>query len=149
MTEMPDIATTSPAATPSRGDLDVLCAEPLLRAPLVDRLRQDGHTVRLHEGDGAPDRHWQPSSGVAVVVFPSSTIEAVRHGWMSFVKHTIDHLTMVLVACAANVSAPLLAAGGQQGGRDVGGAGHQDHREVVDRVLDEGHPPVAHRFDGR
>ena len=115
MTEMPDIATTSPAATPSRGDLDVLCAEPLLRAPLVDRLRQDGHTVRLHEGDGAPDRHWQPSSGVAVVVFPSSTIEAVRHGWMSFVKHTIDHLTMVLVACAANVSAPLLAAGGQHG----------------------------------
>jgi DNA-binding NarL/FixJ family response regulator len=116
MTEMPAIATNSPAANSSRGALDVLCAEPLLRTPLVDRLERDGHSVRLHDGEGAPDRHWQSASGLAVVVFPASAIEAVRHGWMSFVKHTVDHLSMVLVACAANVSAPLLAgAGGQHG----------------------------------
>jgi DNA-binding NarL/FixJ family response regulator len=116
MTEMSAIATTSPSASPSRGALDVLCAEPLLRAPLVDRLEGDGHSVRLHDAEGAPDRHWQPASGLAVVVFPASAIEAVRHGWMSFVKHAIDQLSMVLVASVANVSAPLLAGAGRQHG---------------------------------
>ena len=112
MTEMSPIATTTAAESGSRGPLDVLCAEPLLRAPLVDRLEQDGHLVRLHDGDGAPDHTWEPASGLAVVVFPPSTIDAVRQGWMSFVKHMVDRLSMVLVACAGNVSAPLLAGDG-------------------------------------
>lgn len=116
MTEMPAIATTTTSATSSRGALDVLCAEPLLRAPLVDRLETDGHPVRLHDGDGAPDGSWEPASGLAVVVFPPSTIDAVRHGWMSFVKHMVDHLSMVLVACAGTVSDSLLSGAGRSQG---------------------------------
>jgi DNA-binding CsgD family transcriptional regulator len=116
MTEMPAIATTTSAAASSLGALDVLCAEPLLRASLVDRLERDGHTVRLHEGERAPDGSWEPISGLAVVVFPPSTIDAVRHGWMSFVKHMVDRMSMVLVACAGHVSAPLLNDAGRSHG---------------------------------
>jgi DNA-binding CsgD family transcriptional regulator len=116
MTEMPAIATTTSAAASSIGALDVLCAEPLLRAPLVERLERDGHSVRLHDGDGAPDGSWEPASGLAVVVFPPSTIDAVRHGWMSFVKLMVDHLSMVLVACAGNVSGHLLSGAGRSHG---------------------------------
>jgi DNA-binding CsgD family transcriptional regulator len=116
MTEMPAIATTPAAATSSFSALDVLCAEPLLRAPLVDRLERDGHRARLHDADDAPDGTWEPASGLAVVVLPTSTIDTVRHGWMSFVKNVADHVSMVLVACVGNVSAPLLSGAGRDHG---------------------------------
>jgi len=112
MTEMPAISSNYASPDSERGALDVICAEPLLRAPLVDRLRSDGHSVRLHDGDGAPPAHWEPASSAAVVVFPASTIDAVRHGWLAFVKRMLDQAAMVLVASAANVSAPLLASTG-------------------------------------
>ena len=112
MTEMPAITPTNESPESGHGALDVVCAEPLLRAPLVDRLVRDGHIVRVHDGDGAPPPHWEPASAAAVVVFPASTIDAVRHGWLAFVKRMLDQASLVLVACAANVSAPLLAGNG-------------------------------------
>jgi len=112
MTEMPAISSNYASPESERGVLDVVCAEPLLRTPLADRLERDGHTVRLHEGDGAPPAHWKPVSSAAVVVFPASIIDAVRHDWLAFVKRMLDQAALVLVASAANVSAPLLAGTG-------------------------------------
>lgn len=115
MTEMPAISSNIESTDPGRGALDVACAEPLLRGPLVDRLEGDGHRVRLHEGDTAPPAHWEPSGPASVVVFPASTIDAVRNGWVAFVSRMLDSASLVLVACAANVSAPLLAGDGRVG----------------------------------
>lgn len=118
MTEMAAITQINESPESGRGALDVACAEPLLRGPLVDRLVRDGHRVRLHEGEGAPLAHWEPQSSVVVVVFPASTIDAVRYGWLAFVKRMLHRSSLVLVACAANVSAPLLAGTGR--GSDLG-----------------------------
>lgn len=113
MTEMPAISSKPESTDPGHGALDVACAEPLLRGPLVERLEQDGHRVRLHQGDAAPPADWEPSAPASVVVFPASTIDAVRNGWVGFVGRMLDHASLVLVACAANVSAPLLAGDGR------------------------------------
>jgi len=116
MTEMPAIGSNYASPESEREELDVVCAEPLLRAPLVDRLVRDGHRVRLHEGDGAPPADWEPESSAVVVVFPASTIDAVRYGWLAFVKRMLNRSSLVLVACAANVSAPLLGGTGPGSG---------------------------------
>lgn len=126
MTEMPSIATDPSAATSPGRALDVICAEPLLRAPLVERLERDGHSVRLHDGqhtafgDGSPDGGWTLQSPLrsplAVVVLPPSALEAVRGGWVTLVRQLLVEGPMVLVASAGNVSAPLLAGtGGEHG----------------------------------
>jgi DNA-binding CsgD family transcriptional regulator len=118
MTEMSAISSSPLSPEPSHGALDVVCAEPLLRAPLVACLERDGHDVTVHEGDLAPSGQWAPTAAAAVVVFPASVIDAVRHGWLSFVGSMLGQSSMVLVACAANVPAPLLGNGGP--GRDHG-----------------------------
>ena len=118
MTEMPVISPDPQSTEHVRPGLDVICAEPLLRSPLVGCLEGDGHMVRLHGGDSAPSVHWGPPAAAVVVVFPASTIDVVRNGWSAFVGRMLDRAAIVLVACAANVSAPLLADGGP--GRDHG-----------------------------
>ncbi|MBU6329717.1 MAG: hypothetical protein KGR18_07190 [Acidobacteria bacterium] len=134
MTETTAIAGTAAGDGPLPTALELLCAEPLLRAPLLDRLTGDGHLVTLHADAGALDPHWEPVADLVVMVPPSSPLDFVRDGWSALLRALLGRRSMVLVAAAAAVSPGLLAATD----------GHRDHGLVVlDRDGLDGEWPAA------